>query len=299
MNFKVSVIVPAFNEAPNINVLLDELYKILPKDYEVIIIDDGSNDGTFTEAEKAKSKYSNLKVRRHNRNQGKTQAIINGAQIAQGEILVVFDADLQFAPADILRLIEKIDQGADMCTGWKQGKYEKKFVSSIYNFLARRIFNLKVHDINAVKAFRKEIIDDIDLRKDWHRYIVPLAAAKGYQIEEIPVKLYPRRFGKPKYQGSFRIIIGLFDLFAVGFQLTFMRKPMLYFGTYGSISIVLGFIAGIVAIILRIFGHGFRPILYLVILLVIGGLLLFGFGFLGEAVATINDRLDRLSKKSQ
>lgn len=299
MNFKVSVIVPAFNEALNINVLLDELYKILPKDYEVIIVDDGSNDGTFTETEKAKSKFSNLKVTRHNRNQGKTQAIITGAQIAQGEILVIFDADLQFAPEDILRLIEKIDQGADMCTGWKQGKYEKKFVSSIYNLLARRIFNLKVHDINAVKAFRKEVLDDIDLRKDWHRYIVPLAAAKGYRIEEIPVILYPRRFGKPKYQGSFRIIIGLFDLFAVGFQLTFMRKPMLYFGTYGTISIALGLIAGLVAIILRIFGHGFRPILYLVILLVIGGLLLFGLGFLGEAVATINDRLDRLSKKSQ
>jgi len=257
LNFKVSVIVPAFNEAPNINVLLDELYKILPKDYEVIIVDDGSDDGTYTEAEKAKSKYSNLKVTRHSRNQGKTQAI-----------------------------------------SWKQGKYEKKFVSSIYNLLARRIFNLKVHDINAVKAFRKEVLDDIDLRKDWHRYIVPLAAAKGYRIEEIPVQLYPRRFGKAKYQGSFRIIIGLFDLFAVGFQLTFMRKPMLYFGTYGTISIILGLVAGIVAIILRIFGHGFRPILYLVILLVIGGLLLFGFGFLGEAVATINDRLDRLSKKS-
>ena len=298
MNFKVSVIVPAFNEAPNINVLLDELYKILPKDYEVIIVDDGSDDGTYTEAEKAKSKYSNLKVTRHSRNQGKTQAIITGAQIAQGVIIVIFDADLQFAPEDILRLIEKIDQGADMCTGWKQGKYEKKFVSSIYNLLARRIFNLKVHDINAVKAFRKEVLDDIDLRKDWHRYIVPLAAAKGYRIEEIPVQLYPRRFGKAKYQGSFRIIIGLFDLFAVGFQLTFMRKPMLYFGTYGTISIILGLVAGIVAIILRIFGHGFRPILYLVILLVIGGLLLFGFGFLGEAVATINDRLDRLSKKS-
>lgn len=299
MSFKVSVIIPAYNEAPNISVLLDELYKVLPSDYEVIIVDDGSNDGTLVEAEKAKSKYSNLKVTRHKRNQGKTQAIITGTQIASGEILVIFDADLQFAPADILRLVEKIDQGYDMCVGWKKGKYEKWLVSSIYNYLARQIFRLKVHDINAVKAMRREVIEDIELRKDWHRYLVPLAADRGYKIAEIPVKLYPRRFGEPKYQGSFRVIIGIFDMLAVGFQLTFMRKPMLYFGTLGTISIILGILVGIVEIILRIFGHGFRPILYLVILLIIGGLLIFGLGFLGEAVATINDKIEKLKPPAQ
>lgn len=294
MNFKVSVIIPAYNEAPNISVLLEELYKILPKDYEVIIVDDGSNDGTSVEAEKVKSKYPNLKITRHKWNQGKTQAIITGASIASGEILVIFDADLQFAPADILRLVEKIDQGYDMCAGWKKGKYEKWLVSSIYNYLARKIFRLKVHDINAVKAFRREVIEDIELRKDWHRYLVPLAQDRGYKIAEIPVKLYPRRFGEPKYQGSFRVIIGIFDMLAVEFQLTFMRKPMLYFGTLGTISIIIGILVGIVEIILRIFGHGFRPILYLVILLIIGGLLIFGLGFLGEAVATINDKIEKL-----
>jgi glycosyltransferase involved in cell wall biosynthesis len=298
LDFKVSVIVPAYNEAPNISLLLDELYKVLPKDYEVIIIDDGSNDGTLVEAEKAKSKYPSLKVTKHHRNQGKTQAIITGGQIASGEILVIFDADLQFAPTDIRRLVEKIDEGFDMCVGWKKGKYEKWLVSSIYNYLARKIFRLKVHDINAVKAFRREVMEDIELRKDWHRYLVPLAADRGYKIAEIPVKLYPRRFGEPKYQGSFRVLIGLFDLMAVGFQLTIMRKPMLYFGTIGTASIILGIMVGVVEIILRIFGHGFRPILYLVILLIIGGLLLFGLGFLGEAVATINDRLEKFGKKT-
>jgi glycosyltransferase involved in cell wall biosynthesis len=297
LDFKVSVIVPAYNEAPNINVLLDELTKVLPKDYEVVIVDDGSSDETFVLAEKAREKCPFLRVISHKQNLGKTQAIISGAAIASGEILVVFDADLQFTPSDILRLVEKIDEGADLCVGWKQGKYEKKLVSSVYNFLARRIFRLKVHDINAVKAFRKEVLADIYLRKDWHRYIVPLAADRGYQIAEIPVKLYPRRFGEPKYQSPSRIIIGFFDLLAVGFQLTFMRKPMLYFGTIGAISIFLGFVVGLVEIILRLLGRGFRPILYLVILLIIGGLLLFGFGFLGEAVATITVRLDKIGKR--
>lgn len=297
LEFKVSVIVPAYNEAQNIKVLTDELYQVLPNDYEVIIVDDGSDDGTFIEAEQAKIKYPSLKVVQHLKNLGKTQAIVTGAQIAQGKILVVFDADLQFAPTDILRLVEKIEQGADMCVGWKQGRYEKRLVSSIYNYLARKIFRLKIHDINAVKAFKKEVVSDITLRKDWHRYLVPLAADRGYRIAEIPVRLYPRRFGKPKYQSLGRIIIGFFDLIAVGFQLTIMRKPMLYLGTVGTIAILLGIFVGMIGIILRIFGHGFRPILYLVILLIISGLLLFSLGLLGEAITTINDRLEKLSRK--
>ncbi len=297
LEVKVSVIVPAYNEAPNIKPLLEELSRILPGDYEVIIVDDGSDDGTFTEVEQAKKLYPWLKVKRHRQNLGKTQAIVTGAKIAEGKILVIFDADLQFAPADILRLVEKIDQGADMCVGWKQGKYEKWLVSSIYNYLARKLFRLKVHDINAVKAFKREVIADIDLRKDWHRYLVPLAQDRGYQIVEIPVKLYPRQFGKPKYQSPWRILIGFFDLLAVGFQLTVMRKPMLYLGTIGTASILFGIIVGIIGIILRIFRHGFRPILYLVILLIISGLLLFGLGLLGEAIATINDRLEKLKPR--
>jgi len=298
LNFKVSVIVPAYNEALNIDILLEELSKALSQEYEIIIIDDGSNDETYAIAEKARSKYPFLRVAQHNRNLGKTQTIITGAAIASGDILVVFDADLQFASSDIPRLIEKIDQGADVCVGWKQGKYEKWLVSSIYNYLARKIFKLEVHDINAVKAFRKEVLEQIELRKDWHRYIVPLAAVRDYRITEIPVKLYPRRFGKPKYQSPFRILIGFFDLLAVGFQMTFMRKPMLYFGAIGTVSIFLGFVIGIITVILRLLGHGFRPLLYLVILLIIGGLMLFALGFLGEAVATITDRLEKLVKKS-
>jgi glycosyltransferase involved in cell wall biosynthesis len=289
---KVSVLIPAFNEVENIPLLIEEFDKFIKesKDYEVIIIDDGSRDGTFEAVEKIHRPY--LRSARHSRNQGKTQAIITGAKIARGDILVVFDADLQYDTSDIPRLVELIDRGADLATGWKQGEYDKKFVSNVYNFCGRALFKLKTHDMNAMKAFRREVLEAIHLRKDWHRYIVPLAQAYGFRIEEVKVSLRPRRFGTPKYQQKSRILIGVFDLLSVKFQMTFIQKPFLYFGTMGAISILLGFLTGVLSIVLRLFGHGFRPLLYLVILLVLAGILLFSLGMIGEAIRAILDRLE-------
>lgn len=289
---KVSVLIPAFNEVENIPLLIEEFDKFIKenKDYEVIIIDDGSRDGTFEAVEKMHRPY--LRSARHSRNQGKTQAIITGAKIARGDILVVFDADLQYDTSDIPRLVELIDRGADLATGWKQGEYDKKFVSNVYNFCGRALFKLKTHDMNAMKAFRREVLEAIHLRKDWHRYIVPLAQAYGFRIEEVKVSLRPRRFGTPKYQQKSRILIGVFDLLSVKFQMTFIQKPFLYFGTMGAISILLGFLTGVLSIVLRLFGHGFRPLLYLVILLVLAGILLFSLGMIGEAIRAILDRLE-------
>ncbi len=295
---KCSVIVPAFNEADNILPLLAGLANSLTNEYEVIIVDDGSDDQTFEIASQAANKYGFVKLIQHKRNLGKTQAIISGAEVAQGKYLVIFDADLQYSPTDIPRFVAELDNGVDMCVGWKQGKYEKKLVSNIYNFLARKIFGLKVHDINAIKAFKKELLlEIISLRKDWHRYLVPLAHDKGYKISELKVNLYPRHAGKPKYQSPLRILVGLFDLLAVGFQIRIMRKPMFYLGLLGAMIMSLGIIIGLIAIILRFLGHGFRPLLYLVILLILAGLLIFGFGFIGEAVAHISERLERIEKE--
>jgi glycosyltransferase involved in cell wall biosynthesis len=292
----VTVIVPAFNEAENISPLLAELSTKLPKGYEVIIVDDGSADGTFEAATVAQAQYHFLQVVRHRTNLGKTAAIMTGLEMAQGEFVSVFDADFQFRPEDVVAQVEKLREGWDVVTGWKQGKYEKRVVSSIYNWLARVMFGIKVHDINALKTFRREVLQGVSLRKDWHRYIVPLAAARGYRIAEIPVVLRPRQFGKAKYSGPARILVGFFDLVAVAFQLTFMRKPLLYFGVLGTGALGLGFLVGLLAVILRLAGHGFRPLLYLVILLVVAGLVLFAAGFLGESLAGITDRLDHLER---
>lgn len=297
---KCSVIVPAYNEEENIFPLAESLAKELSSEYEVIIVDDGSSDKTFEFSQAIAQKNKLFKIVKHKRNLGKTEAIITGANAATGEYLLIFDADLQYSVSDIPRFVRELEDGADMCVGWKQGKYDKRFVSSIYNNLARKIFGLKVHDINAMKAFRKELLWEIvSLRKDWHRFLVPLAQDKGYRIRELKVQLYPRNAGEPKYQSPLRVFIGLFDLLAIGFQIRIMRKPMFYLGILGFFTMFLGVLVGLLAIILRIFDHGFRPLLYLVILLILSGIVIFGFGFIGESVAHISERIERIEKEIQ
>ena len=297
---KRSIIVPAYNEEDNIFPLTDLFANELTQDYEVIIVDDGSSDKTYELLQQVSQKYKFIKIVKHKRNLGKTEAIISGAMAASGEYILVFDADMQYSVSDIPRFFAELEKGADMCVGWKQGKYEKRFVSNIYNYSARKIFGLKVHDINAIKAFRKELLWEIvSLRKDWHRYLVPLAQDKGYVIRELQVQLHPRFAGKPKYQSPFRVFIGLLDLLAVGFQIRVMRKPMFYLGLLGFFTMSVGLIIGIVAVVLRFFGHGFRPLLYLVILLMLAGLLIFGFGFVGESVTHLSERLERIEKEIQ
>ncbi len=211
---------------------------------------------------------------------------------------MVFDADLQFTFEDAAKLVDKVEEGYDLVAGRKRGDYEKRVVSTIYNALSRRLFRVPVHDMNAMKAFRKEVFDDVNLRRDWHRYIVPIAHQKGYRVGEEDVVLRPRRHGKPKYSGLCRIIIGFLDLMAVKFQMSVIRKPLLFFGVLGSASLLSGFLVGVIALYLRFArNEGFRPLLYLVILLVVSGLILFVMGLLGEMIAGLHDTLDRIERK--
>jgi hypothetical protein len=201
-------------------------------------------------------------------------------------VLVFYPADLQYLPADIPGLLAPILAGeADVVTGAKQGHYDKRFVSWVYNTLCRWLFGVRVTDLNSVKAFRREVMDAIPSRPDWHRFMVVIAAAQGFRLAERPVPLHPRTAGKSKF-GIGRIPVGLLDLLSVWFQLRFGRKPMLFFGVSGAVLCFLGFIVGVYALIERyVYGVGFRPILNLIMLLVLSGLILFGFGFVGEMVA--------------
>jgi len=192
---------------------------------------------------------------------------------------------------------------ADIVTGTKQGKYEKAFVSRVYNTLCRWLFGVRVTDLNSVKAYRREVMQGVPLRPDWHRYMVVIAAADGFRLDSLPVPLYPRRAGESKFTWR-RIPVGLFDLLSVWFQLRFGRKPMLFFGIAGASLFVIGLLAGIIALVLRFgYGFGFRPLLNLVEIMVICGIVLFGFGLLGEMVAGLQEEtravargLDRLDK---
>ena len=299
---KVSIIVPAFNEEENILPLADSLTEMIEReglDAEIVLVDDGSTDMTWTRSLEMENKYESFRAVRLRRNRGKTQALLEGFEAAAGEVYIIYDADMQFHPDDIPAMIREIEDGADVVTGWKQGKYNKWLVSGIYNFLSRRLFGLDVHDLNSMKAFRKEVIDGMVLRKGWHRYMIALAADSGYRIGEIKVRLLPRKFGETKYS-SWRIPVGFLDLIAVKFQLSFMLKPMLLFGSVGMVLFGLGFLVGCYALYLRfVLQHGYRPLAYLVTLLIVSGLILFAVGFLAEVMADIKGRLDRLERKSR
>jgi glycosyltransferase involved in cell wall biosynthesis len=297
---QVSIIVPACNEEESIPFLVEEfagLSKNAGFNFEVLLVDDGSTDNTYIAAKKLAPKHLFLRLLKHRVNFGITQALQTGFENAKGEVFVFFPADLQFLAADIPKLVEPIlKDKADLVTGRKVGHYRKRFVSWVYNSLSKLLFRTKVRDLNSVKAFRREVIEDIALRKDWHRYLVVLAANEGWRIGEVDVTLKPRMHGRSKF-GFWRIPIGVLDLISVAFLLRYSRKPMLLFGTLGGVSFGLGVLAGITSIVLRILGIGFRPLLYLVILLILLGVILVIAGFIAEQVAQIRAEIESLKRR--
>ncbi len=299
--YKISIVVPAYNEEENIAPLLEHFQKMFQEsklDGEVLLVDDGSTDKTLELAREGEKRYPFLKALTNKTHQGLTSALQRGFDNAIGDIYLFWPADLQYMPEDIPKFVQKMKEGNDIVTGWKQGSYGiKSFVSFFYNGLSRWLFGIKVHDLNSVKAFRKQVLVDLPLRKDWHRYLVVMAAEKGFKVDEVRIPLYPRKYGQSKF-GIWRIPVGVLDLFSVKFQVSFMRKPMLLFGSIGLILFVLGFLTGLLALYLRIVQHeGFRPLLYLVILLVLSGLSLFALGFLAEAIVSVREEIEHLRKK--
>jgi glycosyltransferase involved in cell wall biosynthesis len=299
-----AVIIPAYNEVENVPDLIRELRAAWERyglDGEVLLVDDGSTDGTGAHAELEAADWDRFRVIRHRRNFGKTEALLTGAEETAARWLILFDADLQHSPGEVPRFLEKLDQGWDIVCGRKVGSYEKRGVSSIYNRLSRSIFDIPVSDTNSMKGFRRDILDEVRLRHDWHRFFVVLAYARGYSATEIDIVLQPRRHGEPKYSGRGRIVVGLLDLVSVAFFLFFSRKPMMLFGITGLILAAAGALVGLVTIVLRV-AHwvspiGYRPLLYLVILLEVLGFLLFGFGFIAELVAQQHAELDALHRE--
>lgn len=300
--FVVSTIVPAMNEEGNIEELCRLFGAMLegaPFEGELVLIDDGSTDGTLAKIEEAARKYPFVRYATHQHNRGLTAALLTGFALARGDVFVFYPADLQYLPEDIPALVEPIARGAELSTGWKQGRYNKRFVSKIYNAFSRMIFGLKVHDLNSVKAFRREVVEHIFLRRDWHRYLVPLAAEEGYRVEEVKIPLYERNWGETKFS-IWRIPVGVLDMLAVKFQITFLRKPLLSFGGLGAIMFGLGTLVGLYAIYLRYWvGEGQRPLLYLVILLIGIGLGLFVMGFIAEGQTAIKEELTHFRRKTQ
>ncbi|MDX2183053.1 MAG: glycosyltransferase [Gemmatimonadaceae bacterium] len=298
----MSVLVPAKDEAENLPEFLRqcaEAFATHPEaTYEVVVIDDGSRDGSWPLLQELGGQYPFLKAVRHRAQRGIAEALRTGWLASRGPVLVFYPADLQFKPIDIPRLVRPILAGeSDMVTGQKQGVYEKAFVSGIYNRLSRSLFRVPVKDLNSVKAYRREVMDLVPTRPDWHRYLIVIAAAEGFTVTEIPVALYPRTAGKSKF-GLSRIPIGVIDLLAVWFELRFGRKPLLLFGMLGAAMFAIGVLSGLVALlVLATTGIGLRAVWTVIQTCLVLGSIFFSTGLLGEQIAGNRAELRELRRR--
>jgi glycosyltransferase involved in cell wall biosynthesis len=297
----VSVLVPAKDEADNLPLFLeqaDATFRSSPGvRYELIVVDDGSEDRTWQLLLDLATRYAFLKPVRHRTGRGIADALRTGYLNSSGRVLVFYPADLQFKPEDIPRLAAPVLGGdADIVTGFKQGAYDKQFVSGIYNWLSRKLFRVQVKDLNSVKAYRREVMASLPLRPDWHRYMVAIAAAQGFVVSEVPVPLYPRHAGRSKF-GVSRIPVGVLDMLSVWFELRFGQKPLLLFGMIGLAIFLVGVIAGLIAFgRLLMYGVGQRWVWTIIqTCLVLGGVF-FAMGLLGEQIAGQRAQLRELQR---
>ncbi len=303
----ISVFIPARNEAGNITPLFEKIsraFQSLNVEGEVILVDDGSTDATWNEALACAERFPFIRLYRHRQPLGVTEAMRTGFRHTRGDVVMFLPSDLESDPEeDILKLWNKLNEGYDVVAGWRIGRGDGKALSSqIYNVASRWLFGVEAHDMNWIKAFRREVIEDIHLRSDWHRLILMLAASKGYRIGEVQTNWYPRRFGKSKF-GKFgigRAPVSFLDMLVVKFMLAFSRKPMLFFGGVGSLMILAAMAIWVYLAWLFFHTPGnmqIRPLFIFAGVLFGAGILLFIGGFLAELVVTQADHLEDLEKR--
>jgi glycosyltransferase involved in cell wall biosynthesis len=256
---ELSIFLPVFNEAENIDPLHQKLTEWLEKigrSYEVIYVDDGSTDDSMERLRRIASSDPRVRVIALRRNYGQTAAMSAGIDHARGEILIPMDADLQNDPADIARLLDVIDQGYDVVSGWRRDRKDswltRKVPSAIANRLISRISGLELHDYGcSLKAYRREVLADVKLYGEMHRFIPIYAGWAGARVTEIPVNHHARRAGNSKY-GLSRSIKVVFDLITIKFMSSYLTKPLYLFGTAGLICLLVAFLSGGFALYYRI-----------------------------------------------
>ncbi|MGJ3246448.1 MAG: glycosyltransferase family 2 protein [Elainellaceae cyanobacterium] len=288
----VSIVVPIYNEVESFPTLLAAIATTLQDhqiSYEIVCIDDGSQDGSTELLKQKASQRTDLKAVLFRRNYGQTAAMAAGFKYATGRVVITMDGDLQNDPIDIPRLLNKLDDGYDLVSGWRKNRQDAAITrllpSKIANWVIGRVTGVELHDYGcSLKAYRAELVADMNLYGELHRFLPALAFIEGARIAEIPVSHHARQFGKSKY-GLGRTFRVLMDLLTIFFMKKFLTRPMHVFGLFGLGAIVLGVCLGIYLTFLKIgLGQsiGDRPLLILAILLVLGGLQLFSFGLLAE-----------------
>lgn len=290
----ISVVVPVHDEERTVALLYDELESALQplgQPWEAVFVDDGSTDGSFAALTRLHNAKDNVRVIRLRKNFGKATALASGFAHAEGDVVVTIDADLQDDPAEIPRLLAKLDEGFDLVSGWKTRRRDpltRRVPSKIFNWVTGRVSGLRLHDLNCgLKAYRAEVVRGLRLYGELHRFIPVLAHYRGHRVAELPVNHRPREHGRSRY-GMERYVRGFLDLLTVSFIGRYRYRPLHLFGGLGLALGAIGLAILVYLTIDKLQGHaiGQRPLLLLGVLLVVVGLQFFSLGLLGELVTS-------------
>jgi len=303
LHMDISVVVPLFNEEeslPELTAWIDRVMTANNFAYEVILVDDGSNDGSWRIIERLKQENSNITGIKFRRNYGKSAALNVGFAAAQGDVVITMDADLQDSPDEIPELYDRImNQGADLVSGWKQKRYDpltKTVPTKLFNAVTRSMSGItNLHDFNCgLKAYKKDVVKSIEVYGEMHRYIPVLAKWEGFSaIQEQVVQHYPRKYGTTKF-GPGRFVKGFLDLLSIYFVGKFGKRPMHFFGTIGVISFLIGLFISFYLIVDKLMSIATQspyrnvtdqPLFFLSLVAILVGTQLFLTGFVAELVS--------------
>ncbi len=290
----ISVVVPVHDEERSVKPLYDELRAALDplaRPWEVVFVDDGSTDGSFAALTRLHADAANVKVVRLRRNFGKAAALAAGFRHAGGDVVVTIDADLQDDPAEIPRLLAKLDEGFDLVSGWKQERHDpisRRIPSRIFNGVVGRVSGLRLHDMNCgLKAYRADVVRNLRIYGELHRFLPVLAHDRGYRVAELPVNHRPREHGRSRY-GVERYLRGFLDFLTVWFMGRYRHRPLHLFGGLGLLLGAIGTVLLAYLTVLKLSGEaiGHRPLLTLGVLLAVVGLQFFSLGLLSELITS-------------
>jgi glycosyltransferase involved in cell wall biosynthesis len=303
----ISVVVPVYNEEPSLRDLVDELTGVLDAladTWEVIVVDDGSTDGTFATLTQLNAERPGVRVVRLRRNAGKAAALDAGFAEAEGDVVVTLDGDGQDDPGEIGALLAKLDEGYDLVSGWKSTRRDplvRRLVSKVFNAVTGRVSGVRLHDMNCgLKAMRSEVLEDVRLYGELHRFLPVLVHYRGFRVTEVPVHHRPRRHGRSRY-GLERYVRGFLDLLTVTFMGRYRYRPLHLFGGFGLLLGVVGTAVLVYLTVLKLSGEaiGHRPLLTLGVLLVVVGIQFLSLGLLSELITSHHEeRLGRRERTS-
>jgi len=304
---KVSIIVPLLNEEESLKPLYNQIKESVTKsrlDYEIIFIDDGSTDKSLQVIKELAKQDVKIKYFSFRKNSGKSAALNIGFQHAKGDAVITMDADLQDDPAEIPHLLEELEK-FDLVSGWKKQRFDpfiKRHSSKFFNYITKIMSGIKIHDFNCgLKAYRNEVVKNIEVHGELHRYIPVLAGWQGYTVSEVIVKHHARRYGKTKF-GISRFFKGFVDLITVIFTTRYIKRPMHLFGFFGAVAFFAGFIVNGFLSYQWIFQDkslSNRPLLLLGALLIIVGVQFFSVGLLGEMIVHSSNENRAVNIKDQ